>query len=150
MDENSYYYQAKKTAGLVIKKQKAYGDSFSKSVKVIELLYPDGIKVEQYRDFLTVIRVIDKLFRIATKKDAFGENPWQDVNGYSLLELVKSAGLQEADEEFKDCKQKLNNEQKFCEDCFYEEKDIFESPCNNCDNYDKFTAKYLDIPEKSK
>jgi len=34
---------------------------------------------------LAMIRVIDKLFRIATKKDAFGESPWRDICGYSIL-----------------------------------------------------------------
>jgi len=32
-----------------------------------------------------LLRVIDKLFRIASQKEAFGENPWQDIAGYGLL-----------------------------------------------------------------
>lgn len=73
---------------MVVSKQEAYGDSFGRSHLIIEILYPDGIKKENIQDFLAVVRVIDKLFRIANKKDAFGENPWQDIAGYALLSLV--------------------------------------------------------------
>jgi len=76
-------------ANLVKEKQLAYGDSFGKAKEIIKVLYPSGIPVEAYGDALTVVRVIDKLFRIATKKDAFGESPWKDVLGYALLSLAK-------------------------------------------------------------
>ena len=32
-----------------------------------------------------MVRVIDKMFRIATDKDAFGESPWRDICGYAIL-----------------------------------------------------------------
>jgi|WetSurMetagenome_2_1015567.scaffolds.fasta_scaffold38578_3 hypothetical protein len=72
--------------GLTVKdKQDAYGNSFGKSGDVMRILYPDGIKPAQLDDALAVVRVIDKLFRIATKKDAFGESPWNDIAGYAIL-----------------------------------------------------------------
>ena len=71
-------------------KNEAYGDSFAKAGKLIELLYPDGVKPEEYTDMLGIIRVIDKLFRIATKKDAFGESPWNDIAGYGILGVFNS------------------------------------------------------------
>lgn len=70
---------------LVDRKQKAYGRSFDKSGDLLMMLYPYGIKTEQYADLLGMVRIIDKLFRIATDKHALGENPWQDVAGYALL-----------------------------------------------------------------
>jgi hypothetical protein len=66
-------------------KNVAYGDSFAKSGRVLEMLYPDGVKPHQYTDMLGIIRVLDKLFRIATKKNAFGESPWRDIGGYGIL-----------------------------------------------------------------
>jgi hypothetical protein len=72
---------------LVTEKNKAYGDSFSLSCKVLGILYPNGVKLEQYRDMLTITRVIDKLFRIATDKDALDESPWKDICGYSILSI---------------------------------------------------------------
>ncbi len=74
---------------LVDEKQIAYGDSFNKSKNVLVQLYPDGVKVEQYTDMLCLVRIIDKLFRIANKKGAFGESPYQDLAGYSLLGIGK-------------------------------------------------------------
>lgn len=74
---------------LVDEKQKAYGDSFHHSGKVMEILYPDGIKPDQYQDALCVVRIIDKLFRIATMKDYGGESPFQDIAGYGLLGMPR-------------------------------------------------------------
>jgi hypothetical protein len=70
---------------LVDKKQKAYGRSFDHSAQHLALRYPHGIRVDQYGDMLAMVRIDDKLSRIATSKNAFGENPWQDVAGYGLL-----------------------------------------------------------------
>jgi len=75
----------KKIGKLVDEKNEAYGDSFNQSGKILEVLYPEGVTPNQYRDMLAVVRVIDKLFRIANKKDAFGESPWRDIAGYALL-----------------------------------------------------------------
>ncbi len=73
---------------LVAEKNEAYGDSFGQACRILEVLYPDGIKPTQYRDALAITRVIDKLFRLANKKDAFGESPWRDICGYSLLGIA--------------------------------------------------------------
>ena len=70
---------------LVQEKNEAYGDSFGQACKILEVLYPEGIHVDQYRDALAITRVIDKLFRLANKKDAFGESPWRDICGYAIL-----------------------------------------------------------------
>ena len=88
---NRYAQEAINLAELVTKKQVAYGDSFGQSKRIMEVLYPKGILPEQYEDALAIIRVIDKLFRIANKKFAFEENPWQDIAGYALLSLVNQA-----------------------------------------------------------
>lgn len=70
---------------LVDRKQKAYGRSFDHVGKILAILYPAGIRPEQYDDLGGMIRILDKFFRIATQKRAFGENPWEDVAGYGLL-----------------------------------------------------------------
>ena len=70
---------------LVDEKQRAYGDSFGKSGDVLRILYPDGIRLEQLDDALAITRITDKLFRIATDRDALGESPWRDIAGYALL-----------------------------------------------------------------
>ena len=86
---NQFTQEAINLAELITKKQIAYGDSFGQSKKIIEVLYPKGISPEQYQDALAMIRIIDKLFRIANKKFAYEENPWQDIAGYALLSFVQ-------------------------------------------------------------
>ena len=83
--DGKYETLGKQIGELVDQKQASYGDSFNRSGKILEVLYPDGIKPGQYTDMLAVIRIIDKLFRIANKKDAFGESPGRDICGYGLL-----------------------------------------------------------------
>jgi hypothetical protein len=81
---------AKEIGDLVTEKNKAYGDSFAKTGEFLQLLYPDGIKPEQYGDALSLVRIFDKMMRIATDRDAFGESPYRDIAGYSLLGIVKN------------------------------------------------------------
>lgn len=79
----------KEIGELVEKKQVAYGNSHGKSGDVMRILYPQGIAPTQMDDALTVVRVLDKLFRIATDRDALGEDPWKDLCGYGLLAAAK-------------------------------------------------------------
>ena len=76
-------------AELVDNKQKAYGNAFEKVTEILKVLYPQGVPVYKYQDFLTVVRILDKICRIsslpATGKDSMGEEPWKDIMGYSLL-----------------------------------------------------------------
>jgi hypothetical protein len=66
-------------------KQAAYGDSFGKSGNVLREFYPEGVRPDQFDDMLAIVRIVDKLFRIATNKDALGESPYRDITGYGLL-----------------------------------------------------------------
>ena len=58
-------------------------------------MYPKGIQPEQYKDMLAITRIADKLFRIATKKDAFGESPFKDIAGYGILGVANDQEEQE-------------------------------------------------------
>lgn len=75
---------------LVEEKQAAYGDSFGKSGDVLRILYPQGISPEQIDDALCIVRILDKLFRIATDRDALGESPYRDIAGYGILGAFRS------------------------------------------------------------
>lgn len=90
MKTNKDFADLGSTVGkLVEEKQQAYGDSFGKSGECLRQMYPNGIKPEQYDDLLTIARILDKLFRIATDPKAFGECPWTDIAGYSLLGMKR-------------------------------------------------------------
>lgn len=75
---------------LVTEKQIAYGDSFGKSGEVLKILYPNSIQPDQYDDALAIVRILDKLFRIANNKDAFGESPYRDIAEYGILGAAKT------------------------------------------------------------
>ena len=77
-----------KIGRLVSEKNTAYGDSFARSGDILKILYPNGIGLEQYEDMLALIRIIDKLFRIATSKDSFKEDPYTDIAGYCILKVA--------------------------------------------------------------
>jgi hypothetical protein len=95
--KKNYEKIATEIGKLVQDKNDAYGDSFGQSCRILEVLYPDGIKPFQYRDALAITRVIDKLFRLANKKDAFGESPWRDICGYSILGVANDEGEDRVD-----------------------------------------------------
>ena len=76
---------AQELGDVVAEKNAAYGGSFDRAGEVMLVLYPNGLTPEQMADALGVVRVVDKLFRIANKKDAFGESPWRDIAGYGIL-----------------------------------------------------------------
>jgi len=84
-----YQDKGAEIGALVEHKNKAYGNSFTKAHAIIKILYPHAIEPSQYDDMLALIRILDKMFRIATQKDAFGENPWQDIAGYAILKSVE-------------------------------------------------------------
>jgi hypothetical protein len=90
-DIKTTFEEIGKTIGrLVDVKNAKYGDSFSKCGSVLRILYQDGITPEQYDDVLTVCRILDKLFRVATDKDALGESPYTDIAGYCILAVAKN------------------------------------------------------------
>jgi len=80
---------------LVEEKDQTYGSSFQRSQEILKILYPAGVRPDQYCDMLGMIRVIDKLFRIANRKGAFGENPWRDIAGYGLLGVANEVDEEE-------------------------------------------------------
>jgi hypothetical protein len=90
--ESQYVATAKRLGALVEQKQAAYGDATGRSGEVFRQLYPNGIKPEEYDDALGVVRVVDKLFRIATDRDAFGESPWDDIAGYAIRYASRAKG----------------------------------------------------------
>lgn len=69
---------------LVDAKAAAYGDSVRKVAAIMRALYPDGIPPEKLDDALLLVRIADKISRIATDRDALGEDPFADICGYAL------------------------------------------------------------------
>lgn len=80
-----YEQIGKEIGALVDRKNQAYGSAFENAGEMLKVLFPNGIKPDQYTDMLAVLRILDKLFRIANDKNAFNEDPWQDIAGYGIL-----------------------------------------------------------------
>ena len=78
---------------LLNEKQNSYGNAFQKMEEIFNILYPSGIKPHQYKDVLTLTRILDKVFRIANlpenRLDKMGEEPYKDIAGYAILALAE-------------------------------------------------------------
>lgn len=74
----------KRIGELVEVKNSQYGNSFHKSGDFLKILYPNGIKPEQYKDMLGLVRIFDKQMRIANGNQG-EENAFQDITGYGIL-----------------------------------------------------------------
>lgn len=70
---------------LVERKNAAYGDSITRTGELLRILYPEGLRPEQYDDLALQVRIFDKQMRIATDRDALGESPYEDIAGYGIL-----------------------------------------------------------------
>jgi dihydrofolate reductase len=87
MANDSYEELGRSVGALVDVKNRAYGSAFDDAGEFLKLLYPDGIQPGQYTDALALVRIFDKMKRIATDRDALGESPYRDIAGYGLLGL---------------------------------------------------------------
>jgi hypothetical protein len=76
---------------LLNEKQAAYGDAFGKMKQVFDVFYPNGVQPHQYQNVLTMVRILDKLFRVSnlpeSNEDRMHEEPWKDIAGYAILAL---------------------------------------------------------------
>jgi hypothetical protein len=90
----TYSNLGKEVGAVVDEKNAAYGSSFDEAGDVLRKLYPNGIEPAQYDDMLGVVRIVDKLFRVANRRDAFGESPGRDIAGYGLLMAKRHDELQ--------------------------------------------------------
>ena len=90
-DKPIYHRVAERIANIVEQKDKAYGKSVANSARILKVLYPNGIKPEQYKDVMLIVRILDKMSRIANKKKAFDENPYEDIAGYGIVGAIEES-----------------------------------------------------------
>jgi len=84
LKERRYEIKGAQIGRLVDRKQREYGDSWGAAADILRVLFPNGIKPEQYHVVLGIARVIDKLKRIANGNKG-EEDAWLDIAGYGLL-----------------------------------------------------------------
>ena len=86
---SQYHDLAHEIADLLEVKQGQYGNSVGTAPAILALLYPDGVRGDQYADMLTVVRMLDKLKRVATAAADDPEDAWRDLAGYAILRLAE-------------------------------------------------------------
>lgn len=99
MSTKSFVELGQEIGELLKVKNAAYGNAFSQTAGILEILYPNGVQVGQYQDLLTITRMLDKLFRIATDKTALNEDPYRDLAGYAILALHAQQNAATADDD---------------------------------------------------
>jgi len=77
-----YQNKANEIGKVVEEKNKQYGDAINNTGEFLKLLYPDGIPVERYNDIGVLIRIYDKIKRVAA---GHKEDSWEDIAGYGIL-----------------------------------------------------------------
>lgn len=86
MSGMKYRLLAESVGDVVDRKNVQYGDAINDVEVFLKLLYPGGIPVERFRDVGLLVRMYDKMKRIASGNQG-EENAWQDLCGYALLGL---------------------------------------------------------------
>ena len=73
---------------VVEEKNREYGSAFQKVSEILNILFPNGIPTNKYHDVAILIRVLDKIYRIASANDKnVKKDAWLDITGYGLLRL---------------------------------------------------------------
>lgn len=93
-DRMRYADLGKEIGELVDQKNAAYGSAFDTVGEFLKLMYPTGILPEQYVDSLAIVRIFDKLKRIASIKNNTTKeqlvDAYSDIAGYGLLGLRRA------------------------------------------------------------
>lgn len=98
--EERFEAACRNLADLLRRKRGAYGGTIAATGMILRAVFPDGIRPEQYDDLGLIVRIADKLRRIASSgRAADGENPYQDIAGYGICGVVDLAAPEEGPEE---------------------------------------------------
>lgn len=92
------YESAGQALGLLIdEKRRQYGGgALERAAAVMTLLYPDGIQPEHYCDAMSLMRVVEKLCRVAGGNQG-DEDAWIDIAGHGLVAGAISAKRRESE-----------------------------------------------------
>jgi hypothetical protein len=74
---------------LTDEKARQYGNANVKVGEIMKVLYPEGVPVYALKNALLIVRMLDKICRIANQGpdglDKGAEDPFSDLAGYSLI-----------------------------------------------------------------
>ena len=72
---------------MLASKNRKYGDSYARMAHVLPMFYPDGVPGDHLLDAVFILRIIDKLMRIASAQGDDEEDPVKDIAGYAMLRM---------------------------------------------------------------
>jgi hypothetical protein len=72
---------------MLANKNRKYGDSYARMAHVLPMFYPDGVPGDHLLDAVFILRIIDKLMRIASAQGDDEEDPVKDIAGYAILRM---------------------------------------------------------------
>jgi len=78
---------ANELGNMLADKNRQYGDSYARMAHVLPMFYPDGVPPDQLLDAVFILRIVDKLMRIASAQGDDQEDPVLDLCGYGILRL---------------------------------------------------------------
>lgn len=85
-----YQELANEIGRMTDEKSALYGDSAERAEQILKILYPEGVPVSAFKNALLVVRIADKLCRIATAAEGDNEDAWADLAGYSLIGSLRA------------------------------------------------------------
>ena len=84
---NGFFDIASELAEMLSDKNRKYGDSYARMAHVLPMFYPDGVPGNHLLDAVFILRIIDKLMRIASAQSDDEEDPVKDIAGYAILRM---------------------------------------------------------------
>jgi len=84
MTKSKFKEIADKIGSMVEEKNVQYGDSYANTQKFLDILYPESIPVEKFSDIVCIIRIFDKLKKVAAQVESDEENPYADLIGITI------------------------------------------------------------------
>jgi len=84
LGEGLYEQLGARVGAVVDKKNLEYGDSINDTDGFLRVLFPCGIPIRAYKDVGLLVRIFDKMKRVAYG-NLGEENAWKDLVGYALL-----------------------------------------------------------------
>jgi hypothetical protein len=85
--EYSFHSLGEELADMLDNKNRQYGDSYARMAHVLPMFYPDGVPGDRLLDAVFILRIIDKLMRIASAQGDDVEDPVKDIAGYAILRM---------------------------------------------------------------
>ena len=89
---NGFYDIASELAEMLTDKNRKYGDSYARMAHVLPIFYPEGVPGNHLLDAVFILRIIDKLMRIASAQSDDEEDPVADIAGYAILRMREMRG----------------------------------------------------------